>query len=84
VATNDNTQEVEILTSAAAAEYVSLSVSMLAKMRCLGGGPAYIKLGRAVRYARVDLDFWLAARRVRNTSDADRLPASLITVTTDI
>ena len=60
-----------------AAEYVGLSESMLAKMRCLGGGPVYLKLGRAVRYRQDDLDEWLNARRVRHSSDAARLAPRL-------
>jgi len=39
VATSGNPLEVKILPPHAAAEYVGLSESMLAKMRCLGGGP---------------------------------------------
>lgn len=83
MATNINAQEVKILTPAQAAEYVGLSVSMLAKMRCLGGGPAYLKLGRAVRYRQDDLDVWLNARRARSTSDAGRLPGRLTPIPID-
>lgn len=62
----------------AAAGYVGLSVSTLAKLRLSGNGPAYCKLGRRVVYRREDLDAWLESRVVRNTSDADaRLPKSL-------
>ncbi len=43
-----------------AAEYVGLSKSTLDKLRCFGGGPRYLKLGRAVVYAKSDLDAWLA------------------------
>ena len=77
MATSDNPPEVKILPPPAAAEYLGLSESMIAKMRCLGGGPAYFKLGRAVRYRRDDLDEWLSARRVRHSSDAARLPPRL-------
>jgi predicted DNA-binding transcriptional regulator AlpA len=77
VSTSVNQLGLEILSPDNAAKRVGLSVSMLAKMRCLGGGPAYLKLGRAVRYRQDDLDAWLAARRVRNTSDAERLPSRL-------
>jgi len=77
VATSGSPPEVKILPPPAAAEYLGLSESMLAKMRCLGGGPIYFKLGRAVRYPQNDLDEWLAARRVRHSSDAARLPDRL-------
>ena len=77
VSTGVNQVGLEVLSPDAAARRVGLSLSMLAKMRCLGGGPAYLKLGRAVRYRQDDLDAWLAARRVRSTSDAERLPSRL-------
>ena len=77
MAPNAIPQTVNILLPGAAAEYVGLSTSMMAKLRCLGGGPAYHKLGRAVRYRQDDLDNWLATRRVRNTSEATRLSPSL-------
>ena len=68
---NDN------LSSRDAALYVGLSAATLAKLRCLGGSPSFRKLGRRVVYERSALDHWLAARRVRNTSDAARLPRRL-------
>jgi hypothetical protein len=61
-----------------AASYLNLSSASLAKMRCMGGGPVFIRLGRKIGYQRPDLDDWLAARRTINTSDAAaRLPAKL-------
>ena len=61
-----------------AASYLNLSSASLAKMRCMGGGPVFVRLGRKVGYMRPDLDDWLAARRTINTSDAAaRLPAKL-------
>lgn len=56
----------------AAAEYIGLSKSTLDKLRCFGGGPVYLKLGRAVVYSTDDLDCWLAARR----RDATWAPAN--------
>lgn len=54
----------------AAAEYVGLSASTLAKMRLRGDGPVYAKAGpRVVVYSISDLDAWLASRRRRSTSD---------------
>ncbi len=52
-----------------AARYVGMSISFLRKARCEGTlagrtpGPTYIKLGRAVRYSRTDLDAWIAEHR---------------------
>ena len=51
-----------------AAEYTGLSKSTLDKLRVYGGGPLYLKLGKRVVYDRIDLDTWLAGKRVANTS----------------
>src|SRR5262245_27592692 len=64
----------------AAARFTGIAVATLAKMRCVGGGPLFIKLGRRVVYRRSDVIVWLNARRVRNTTEAEqslprRLPA---------
>lgn len=50
-----------------AAERVGLSVSMMNKFRCLGGGPAFYKLGASVFYREDDIDAWLAERRRTST-----------------
>ena len=63
----DNPQE--LLRTAGAAAIIGLSVSTLNKLRCSGGGPAFLKLGRAVRYKPVDLKDWLDSRRVISTSE---------------
>ena len=44
-------------------DLTGLSRQTLAKMRCAGTGPAFMKLGRAIRYADADLESWLASRR---------------------
>ena len=51
-----------------AALYLELAESTLAKMRVRGDGPVYYKIGRAVVYAREELDRWLASKRRLNTS----------------
>jgi predicted DNA-binding transcriptional regulator AlpA len=43
-----------------------LSVPWLRKKRRLGGGPAHLKLGRLVRYRRVDIDAYIAAHVVED------------------
>ncbi len=54
----------------AAAEYLGLSASTLAKMRLRGDGPIYAKAGpRVVVYDLADLESWLAARKHTSTSD---------------
>lgn len=51
----------------AAAEYVGLSKSSLDKLRIYGGGPEFSKIGRAVVYSTLDLDAWLAAKKISHT-----------------
>jgi hypothetical protein len=53
-----------------AAQYLTLSVQRLAKLRLEGGGPIFCKAGRTVLYRRDDLDRWLAARSRRSTCDS--------------
>lgn len=52
-----------------AATHVGLAASTLEKLRVVGGGPVFMKLGRAVVYDVADLDAWLAAQRRTSTSD---------------
>ncbi len=67
-----------LLNAMAAARYLGLSTSTLAKMRLSGNTPAFLKLGRRVLYRRIDLEAWLESRLACNTTDADtRLPRSL-------
>jgi hypothetical protein len=58
----------ETLNVIQAANYTNLSKSSLDKLRVYGGGPLYIKAGARVVYDRIDLDTWLIARKVANTS----------------
>lgn len=58
-----------------AAEYVGLKKSTLDKLRTEGGGPAFLKLGRAVIYEIADLDEWCASGRRASTSEYKRGPA---------
>ena len=57
------------LTVSEASRHVGLSVSTLNKLRVLGGGPIFLKLGRRVAYDVADLNAWLASKRRRSTSD---------------
>lgn len=55
------------LTEADAAEYLRVSIGYLRAARLTAprtDGPPYVRLGRAVRYLRADLDAWLDSRRV--------------------
>lgn len=51
-----------------ASDYTGLAVSTLEKLRVTGGGPRFVKLGRAVRYRITDLQEYLAERVVESTS----------------
>jgi len=46
-----------------AAKALCCTVSTLRKWRTLGNGPAYIKVGRLVRYSEADLATYLDANR---------------------
>lgn len=71
---------IAVMSPSEAARYLGLAVSTLAKMRCWGGSPTFVRLGRKIGYQRDDLDKWLAARRATNTADAaQRLPPTLTT-----
>lgn len=72
-----------LLTEAEAAVYIGMSPAYLRMDRCRGHvgnrtpGPAWMKLGRAVRYDMRDLNAWLADRRVdRGDRRASNLPVS--------
>jgi predicted DNA-binding transcriptional regulator AlpA len=68
----------DILDTHQAAAYLRLSVSSLNKMRCTGSGPAFVRMGRSVRYRRRALDSFIDSRFATSTTDADhRLPARL-------
>ena len=62
-----------LMTVSQAADYLGLAVSTLNKWRCHGGGPVFIKMGRAVRYRAVDLDQYI--RDVSFTSTSEVLSA---------
>jgi predicted DNA-binding transcriptional regulator AlpA len=48
-------------------DLTGLSRSSLAKKRCDGTGPAFFKIGRAVKYAAGDVDAWILSRRRTST-----------------
>jgi len=50
-----------------AARYIGMSHIWLRQSRIKGTGPAYIRIGRAIRYLIADLDAFIAARRVCRT-----------------
>ena len=64
----------ELLATAAAAQFLGVSESFLAKARMHGTGPRYRKLGRSVRYAQADLIHYLLACSRTSTADRQTLP----------
>ena len=48
-----------------AAELLGLHPQTLRNMRCKGEGPAYHKLGRAVRHLEKDLSAYLEKRKIQ-------------------
>ena len=61
----------DILDAAEAAAYLRSSTSTLAKLRCYGGGPQFIRQSaRKVVYRRADLDAWLNKRSRASTFEA--------------
>jgi len=55
-----------------AAEHIGLSASTLSKLRCRGGGPVFVRRGRAILHSREDLDAWACEGRARSTTEADQ------------
>ncbi len=63
VQTTDN-----LLTEDEAASFLNLSVRTLQAWRVKGGGPLFVRLGRAVRYRSPDICRWLDANTLARTS----------------
>lgn len=59
----------ELLTDVEAAELLGLSRKTLARWRWKGKGPVFRKIGRKVRYARNDLEDYIARSARCSTSD---------------
>ena len=51
------------------AAYLGLSPRTLERYRWSGGGPEFFRFGNRVRYLRAHVVAWVAARRLRSTSD---------------
>jgi hypothetical protein len=60
---------VRYLSNAEAAAFLALSPRTLEKLRVIGGGPKFRKLGRRVVYSPDDLNSWADARICSSTSD---------------
>jgi len=62
-----------LLSTPAVAEITGLSQVTLRRWRTTGGGPRFVRLGRAVRYRSDDVNAFVEARTFRSTSEADVL-----------
>ena len=61
-----------LLRTKGAAVHIGYAPNTLEKLRCTGGGPKFIRRGKAVYYDIRDLDEWLASLpRFESTSEAD-------------
>jgi excisionase family DNA binding protein len=60
------------LTEAEAAVRLGLKVATLRAWRSQGRGPAYVRLGRAIRYLTADLEEFLASNRHTPHTAGDR------------
>jgi excisionase family DNA binding protein len=70
----ETTMQDRLLRPNEAAEFLGLGHSTLAKLRVSGGGPAFRKFGRSVRYSREDLQRWADERSRRSTSETRASP----------
>lgn len=61
-------QPVALITTREAAARLGLSPKTLCKLRVVGGGPRFAKLGAAVRYDLADIEAWAASRKQTSTS----------------
>ena len=59
-----------LLNTAQAAQVLNVSARYLEMLRVRGNGPAFIALGRAIRYRRSALEEYASANTRRSTSDS--------------
>jgi excisionase family DNA binding protein len=59
----------ELMTTAAASEYLGVPVKTLEAWRYTGNGPRFVKLGRSVRYRPTDLHAWIEANVRQSTTE---------------
>lgn len=66
-------EKIEVLNETEAAKYIGMSRSFLSHDRMNGyrvgrtPGPEFLKLGKSIRYRKVDLDNWLLKHRTSRT-----------------
>jgi predicted DNA-binding transcriptional regulator AlpA len=57
-----------LLTDDEVAEKIRRSTNWLAKQRCRGDGPKFLKVGRSIRYRWQDVEVWLESQARQSTS----------------
>ena len=57
------------LATRAAATFVGLHHDTLRKLRALGGGPRYARVGSAIRYDVRELERWMSERTFASTAE---------------
>lgn len=60
--------DIELLTTEQAADFLGLSPRTLEDWRYKGGGPRYKKVGRSVRYVKAELIEWVQEGTREHTS----------------
>jgi predicted site-specific integrase-resolvase len=55
-----------------AAAYLGMQETTLEAWRCRGGGPAFIKMCKAVRYRQEDLDAFISSNTKVNTGKSKK------------
>ncbi|MGO4689460.1 helix-turn-helix transcriptional regulator [Glaciibacter sp. 2TAF33] len=61
-----------LITPATLAERLGLTQRGLSEKRITGTGPAFMRIGKSVRYRPEAVDAWLLAREFRSTSEEAR------------
>ena len=73
---NKENNKHDLLTSREAADELKVSESFLAKARMRGTGPAFIQIGRAVRYSRAALETYKSLQTRISTSQQQMLASA--------
>ena len=60
-----------------AAKILDVKKSTMEAWRCRGGGPPFVRYGRAIRYREEDIDRFIESKVRRNTSECPRTPESV-------
>ena len=58
----------ELLDQSRVAKMLKVTEKFLEARRCKGGGPAFIHVGRLVRYRFDDVQAWIQSQRMTSTS----------------